>query len=150
MATGSITKRCNCRYETGKIIGVRCPKLRRADGAFNPTHGAWAYQLELPPAEPGGPRRLLRRTGFDTRDAAAAELGDATTLLGLADGDPGIGAQIGTLLKALKAGQPLPNVDAVARRVRAGVPAATDITVGQYLLDWHRGRKIEETTLTSY
>ena len=63
MTEGSVSKRCTCT-EGGRRLGTRCPKLRRPNGGWNPTHGTWGYQLELP-ALPGNKRRQLRRSGFD-------------------------------------------------------------------------------------
>ena len=50
MSNGTTTKRCGCRHpDTGKPLGSKCPKLRRRTG-WNPSHGIWQYQIELPPA----------------------------------------------------------------------------------------------------
>jgi len=66
-------KRCKCLGEDGlKERGNRCPKLRRADGSWNPRHGTWYYTLELPPG-PNGKRKRMRRGGFATRDEAQAD-----------------------------------------------------------------------------
>jgi hypothetical protein len=83
MAEGSVFKRCACRDEQGHRLHNRCPKLRRPGGAWNPTHGWWAYQLELPPKTTGA-RRQLRRSGFDTREHAAQDRDQAQALLDLA------------------------------------------------------------------
>jgi integrase len=150
MAEGSIKKTCNCRDEQGRRFGVRCPQLYRATGSWSPTHGRWAYQLELPPQRGSTRRRQLRRTGFDTREAAAAERDHALMLLQLAAGIPDFAAQIATTLLQVKAGQPLPDRDRLARRVKAGVAPSTVMTVADYLWQWHRSRKIEATTLLGY
>lgn len=45
---GSIFKRCGCtEMVDGKRrqLGVKCPKLRRSDGTWNPRHGSWFFQL---------------------------------------------------------------------------------------------------------
>lgn len=45
---GSTFKRCGCTELVDgrrKQLGAQCPKLRRADGAWNPRHGSWSYQL---------------------------------------------------------------------------------------------------------
>jgi integrase-like protein len=137
MREGSVSKRCTCT-EGGRRLGARCPKLRRPTGGWNPTHGTWGYQLELP-APPGEKRRQLRRSGFDSRDAAIAERDDARALLDLAGRDHPLAVEIGTLLRSCKPGTPLPDRDTIARRVRAGVPASTAITVADYLTAWLRG-----------
>jgi integrase len=149
MAEGSVYKRCSCRDEQDLKLGTRCPKLRRPGGSWSPTHGRWGYQLELPP-KPGGSRRQLRRTGFDTRDDAIAERSHAQSLLDLARDDTTLATQIATMLTQVKAGQSLPDRDLVARRIRAGVPASAAMTVGDYLWQWHRSRKIQTTTLSGY
>lgn len=79
MAKDLTFKRCKCRGDDGKEVGQSCPKLRRADGSWNPRHGTWYFSLELP-AGPGGKRRpRLRRGGFATRDDAVDELDRART-----------------------------------------------------------------------
>jgi integrase len=151
-ADGSITKRCNCKDPaTGRRLGTRCPRLRRpGGGGWHPTHGTWGFQLELPIAD-GQTRRQLRRGGFDEREQAAAELGHARGLLALAHGDDAIAVQIGDLLHACPAGKPLPDPDAVAARVRAGVPATVATTTGEYLQQWISGRRgLAENTLRCY
>lgn len=53
-ANGSVYKRCGCRDpKTKKPLGNNCPRLRRANRAWNPDHGQRAYQLELPPTAEG-------------------------------------------------------------------------------------------------
>jgi integrase len=149
VAEGSVFKYCSCRDANKRKLGPRCPKLRRPGGAFSPTHGYWGYQLELP-AKAGGERRQLRRTSFPSRDDALADRDRAQALLALAAGNLAIAAAIADLLTAVKAGQPLPERDVVARRVRVGMPASPTGLFGDYLWDWHRSRKIEATTLRSY
>jgi integrase len=69
----TLYKRCKCRGDDEKDLGASCPKLRRADGSWNPKHGTWYFALELPRG-PGGKRRpRMRRGGFGSRD----EAGDA-------------------------------------------------------------------------
>ncbi|MFB6393586.1 tyrosine-type recombinase/integrase [Polymorphospora lycopeni] len=148
MADGSITKRCGCR-EGGKRLGARCPKLRRGNG-WNPHHGSWRYQLELPVDAAGG-RRQLRRTGFDTREDAVQERDHARTLLDLAGRDEVLRRRIADLLQACKPNQPLPDRDHVARRIRADVPADNRLTLGDYLAEWIKGRtKLAPATRRSY
>jgi integrase len=149
MAEGSVFKYCSCRDDNGRKLLGRCPKLRRPGGAWSPTHGRWGYQLELPP-KANGDRRQLRRTSFDSRDEAVAERDQAQALLALAGDDTTLAVQIADLLQAVKAGQPLPDRDRVARRVRAGVPASASILLGDYLWQWHRSRRIQATTLSNY
>jgi integrase len=147
---GSIKKTCACKDDHGRRLGTRCEKLRRPGGSWSPTHGRWAYQLELPAAAGTTRRRQLRRSGFATREDAIAERAHAQALLELAGGDPTLAGQIAALLVGVKAGQPLPDRDRVARRVRAGVTPTAALTVGDYLWQWHRSRKIQATTLYGY
>jgi integrase len=80
-------KRCKCRDEEGKDLGPDCPKLRRADGSWNPKHGTWYFGLELPRG-PGGKRRpRMRRGGFESRDAAQAAYDEAKAMI-RRGGDP--------------------------------------------------------------
>ncbi|MEU4476466.1 tyrosine-type recombinase/integrase [Micromonospora sp. NPDC023966] len=129
----------------------RCqvPKLRRG-GGWNPHHGNWGYQLELPP-DATGKRRQLRRSGFGSRDAAVAERDHARALLDLAGRDKTLTRQVADLLHSCKRGEPLPERDAVARRIRAGVPANVATTVGDYLTGWITSRtRLSPATLRSY
>ncbi|BCL14650.1 tyrosine-type recombinase/integrase [Micromonospora sagamiensis] len=149
MADGSITKRCSCRKD-GKRLGNQCPKLRRGNG-WNPHHGVWRYQLELPLDDTNG-RRQLRRSGFDTREEAAAERDHARALLDLAGRDEILRRHIADLLQACKPGQPLPDRDHVAHRIRrSDVPAGTRLTLGEYLAEWITNRtKLAPATRRSY
>jgi hypothetical protein len=139
---GSVYKRCGCR-DGERRLGAGCPGLRRASGTWNSTHGTWAYQLELPPTADGR-RRQLRRSGFATRDAAIAERDHARSLLGLAGDDDRLAAEIATMLQTCRS---LPDRDALARRIRAGVPATAATTVGEHLWQWHAGRTLTASTL---
>nr|WP_285473572.1 site-specific integrase [Actinoplanes sp. NBRC 101535] len=151
MSEGSITKRCGCKDPaTGKRLNSACPNLRRSNGSWNPGHGTWGYQLELPNV-PGRGRRLLRRSGFADRDATRTELDHARSLLALAGDDTGLAAQIGDLLHGCRNGVPLPDRDTVAARVRAGVPASVPTTTGEYLTAWLTGRRgLSPNTIRSY
>jgi integrase len=150
MAEGSVFKRCTCRDETGRRLGANCPQLRRAGGAWSSTHGRWGYQLELP-LKANGDRRQLRRTTFDSRDAAVDDRDRANALLALAGDDTALKIEIADLLQQVKPGAPLPDRGTVARRVRAGLPATADMTVGEYLRQWLASRRtIEPTTVNSY
>jgi integrase len=49
---GSVFKRCGCTETVDgrrKQLGAKCPKLRRADGTWNPRHGAWYFKLASKP-----------------------------------------------------------------------------------------------------
>ncbi len=84
---GRVFKRCGCRDEnSGRALGVRRPKLRRQGGAFNPRHGDWGYQLELPRTSEGK-RRQARRTGLESQEQAWEALDHLKALLELAQGE---------------------------------------------------------------
>lgn len=70
MSGEPVYKRCKCRGSDGKDIGASCPKLKRADGSWNPKHGTWYFALELPPGPNKQRRPRMRRGGFETREAA--------------------------------------------------------------------------------
>ncbi|GAA3738031.1 tyrosine-type recombinase/integrase [Spinactinospora alkalitolerans] len=73
---GSTYKRCKCRDEAGRELGQSCPKLRRKNGTWNPRHGAWYFRLEIE-AGKGGKRRMVRRGGFGSQEAAQEALDEA-------------------------------------------------------------------------
>jgi integrase len=108
---GSTFKRCGCRDEsTGRALGARCPQLKRRTGGWNPAHGAWAFQYELPPTSEGG-RRQARRVGLASQEQAR---------------------------KALKQRRPLPDLQEVRRRVAMAVdvrtePPAVEVWLGEWL-----------------
>jgi integrase len=136
MASANLFKRCGCRNpDTGRPYHSRCPRLRRPNGAWDPHHGSWCYQIELP-AAPGGKRRQLKRGGFTSAAAAQAELDHARRLLALAAGDPDQRRQVGDLLAGIKARQPLPGEDDMRRRLHHGLAVADDPTVAEYLTEW--------------
>ncbi|RKS04931.1 site-specific recombinase XerD [Nocardiopsis sp. Huas11] len=150
---GSTFKRCGCRdEETGKALGVKCPKLKRSGGGWNPAHGAWAFQYELPLTLQGG-RRQARRVGLASHDQAREGLDHVKALIGLAEKDPVVEAQIADLVqKALKQRRPLPEVEEVRRRVAMSVDVRTEPpTVAAWLAEWLDGKPdLAEGTRASY
>ena len=77
MSEGTTFKQCGCRDEgTGKLLGRKCPKLRRGNG-WSQVHGTWYYQIELPPHAGGTRRAPLRKGGFTTKYHAGTELDQA-------------------------------------------------------------------------
>ncbi|UWZ50181.1 site-specific integrase [Dactylosporangium matsuzakiense] len=141
MPEGSVYKRCSCKDPgTGKALNGHCPRLRRASGAWHPTHGRWAYQIELP-IRPGQTRRPFRRGGFDGRDDANAMRDHVKALLDIAGGNADIALQISDLIWATGRGKPLPDPDTVTNRIRAGVPASVARSTGDYLTEWIKGRR---------
>jgi integrase len=150
MTEGPVQKTCHtCHDSAGRKLRAKCPQLRRPGGTWNPTHGMWGYQLELPPTAKGG-RRQLRRHTFNTAKEAEADRTKAKELLALAGDNIAIASDIADLLQALKRGERLPDRDVIARRVRAGVPATVDTTLGEYLPQWLARRKIAPGTRRSY
>jgi hypothetical protein len=110
MNNGTTTKRCGCRHpDTGKPLGSKCPKLRRGTG-WNPNHGIWQYQIELP-ARAEGRRRPLRRSGFATQTDAADALRKISEALAVcAPGDTEDLIRVGDLIEAaVNAQQPVPS-----------------------------------------
>ncbi|WP_239313631.1 tyrosine-type recombinase/integrase [Plantactinospora mayteni] len=151
MPDGSIFKRCSCRdTNTGKLIGIHCPKLRRANGSWSSDHGHWHYQLELPKTTDGR-RRPLRRGGFNARTEAADELDQARSLLALARRDRARGVEIGDMLQHVAHTRgPLPDPDEIRRRLRTGGTLADAPTVAEHLTTWLTGLQIDENTILSY
>ncbi|MBV2366006.1 tyrosine-type recombinase/integrase [Streptomonospora nanhaiensis] len=150
---GSTFKRCSCRHpQTGKPLGTACPKLKRPDGRWNPGHGSWGYQIELPPTTTGR-RRQARRTGLGSQDAARQELDHIKDLLGLAHGEEHTAARIADLIKeALNRHRPLPGTEEVRARTSAGAAHRDRIpTVAEWLDEWLAGkRKLADSTRLSY
>jgi integrase len=149
-------KRCKCRDAAGKEIGASCPKLKRRDDSWNPSHGTWYGKAELP-ADASGHRVVLKQGGFRTEGEMQAWLTAATHLMAIPDaGEGGMKerAQILALIReSRRAKAPLPEYDDLRRRYREGV-AFDPGTTGEYLLDWIvKRRELEDlapTTLLSY
>ncbi|MET9794169.1 tyrosine-type recombinase/integrase [Nocardiopsis alba] len=150
---GRVFKRCGCRDEnSGRALGVRRPKLRRQGGAFNPRHGDWGYQLELPRTSEGK-RRQARRTGLESQEQAWEALDHLKALLELAQGEGEVEAQIADLIQdALKKRKTLPSVAEVRKRLGTGVDVRKEApTVGVFLKEWIRAKPdLAEGTRTSY
>ncbi len=151
MADGTIYKRCGCRDErTRKPLGNTCPKLRRANRSWSPEHGAWAYQLELPPSAEGR-RRQLRRTGIPEHSAARDELDHSRRALDLAGRDRRARTEVADLLQhAVRRDLPLPDLDELRRRLRTGNPLAGIPTVGEWLTTWITKIKVDPNTVRTY
>ncbi|WP_018352000.1 tyrosine-type recombinase/integrase [Longispora albida] len=148
-AEGSLFKRCGCADADGKRLGARCPDLKRANGQWSSRHGKWGYQIAMPPR--GEERRPpLQRSGFLLREDAADQLDQVKALLTLANGDNAVATEIADLLKALRPGDPLPERDDVARRVKAGVVVGSAVLTGDYLESWLHNRKIDANTKKIY
>lgn len=155
MMIGTIYKTCSCRDEaSGKKLGKSCPKLRRSGGKgerWSPTHGTWAYQLELPAHADGRRRNPLRRQGFTAVEEVEAELEHACALLAL-DEDPQVRRKVTDLMLAvLKDTKALPPVEEVRRKVRTHQDLNPTVTVAEWMTEFlRRKRKIDQTTRRSY
>jgi integrase len=141
MAKGGTFKRCGCRGEGGTRLGKACPKLRRRNG-WNPTHGSWHYQLELPPATDGRRRAPLRRGGFTDQGEAQNEMDAARELLAIAGKDTALAARITDIILAtVKDTAKLPEATEVRRRVRTGQELDQRRTVADWLGSWLAGKQ---------
>jgi integrase len=67
---GSTFKRCGCRDESGKQLGVRCPKLNGRG------HGSWWARFDAPPAA-DQKRTQLRIGPYPTKAEAEAALAES-------------------------------------------------------------------------
>lgn len=153
MAKGKTFKRCGCRdADTGRQLGQKCPKLRRAGGAWSWNHGTWSYQLELPATPDGHRRGPLRRTGFATQDEAKQEMDAARELLGIAGDDSEIAIKIADIIvQAVKDTKQLPDAEVLRRKVRTGQDLSTQLTVSQWLATWLRGKqRLRASTTAAY
>lgn len=100
----TVYKRCKCRGADDKDLGASCPKLKRADGSWNPKHGTWYFALELPPGPNKKRRPRMRRGGFESREAAieARDKAKATMRKGV---DPSVKITTGDYLAKWLAGR---------------------------------------------
>ncbi|NYH51405.1 integrase [Nocardiopsis arvandica] len=150
---GSVFKRCGCRDQvTGKLLGAKCAKLRRDEGGWNPRHGEWGFQLELPRTAEGR-RRQARRTGLGSQEEAQRALEHLKALIHLAEGEDEVEVQVADLIQAaLRGRHRLPEVEEVKRRIGAGVrPREKVPTVAQWLGEWLVGKPdLAEKTRLSY
>jgi integrase len=154
MTSGNTYKRCSCRDQKGTRLGQQCPKLLRPNGSWNPAHGRWYYQVELPTHGDGARRPPLRRGGFPTETAAAKELDQARELLALADlGDPASALRIAdAITRSVRATGRLPEPAAVRRVIGAGNdPGYQPPGTGEWLEEWLAAKKsLRPGTLRSY
>jgi len=107
-------------------------------------------QLELPRRRDAG-RRQLRRGGFVSRSEANEILDYARDLLRLAGHDQARRCDVADLLLAtIRAGQPLPDIEEVRRRIHADLSLTGIPTLADYLTEWLAGLTVEATTIASY
>jgi integrase len=151
MASGRTFKRCSCRGADGRRLGKTCPALRRPDGKWNPHHGNWTYQLELPPTLDGKRRNPLRRGGFATQTAAEEDLANAQGLLAITTDSRTRDKITELILRSIKETRRLPEVEAVRRKVHTGQQLGRKVLLGDWLDIWLAGKKkISDTTRARY
>lgn len=146
-------KRCRCRDADGGDLGAQCPKLRRRDGSWNPSHGTWLGKVELP-AGPDGRRVDLKASGFATEEELKAWFQQAEMLLSIPEKGPRGHEgrlEILTLIKETrKRKEDLPDYDDIRLRHKQGVALQTGM-VGDYLEAWLAGKKsIRRNTWRGY
>lgn len=128
MSAGSISRRCRCRDENGRDLGMQCPKLTKK------RHAKWTVRQELP-AGADGKRRMFRRSGFEVKDDAQDALDRVRALLALAT-EADDARRVGDLLDALDKSEALPEVEAVQRKLRSGQDLVEKVTIGEWLDRW--------------
>jgi integrase len=142
---GSTFRRCGCRDASGKQLGQSCPKLASR------RHGTWGWRQELPPAIDGD-RQTLRKSGYESKTDAVADLDKVRALLAIPDPEDAEGrTAIAELLRNVVAnGEPLPDHDETRRRFRSGQRLATDLLLSDYLDDWLTSKKIRKSGKARY
>ncbi|MEY9889226.1 integrase [Catenulispora sp. MAP5-51] len=135
-------------------LSSTCPNLKRADGAWNPKHGTWFFQVEV--VDPESDRRTpIRHGGYQSRDAATTTMYAVGALLAAAESaDNALTARmtIASLIRTrLTRNEPLPDITDVYSRLKAGAPLETDLTVGTWLKRWLAAKKdLRPATHISY
>ncbi|MDI2132561.1 hypothetical protein [Yinghuangia seranimata] len=114
--------------------------MKRANGTWNPGHGTWWFLLDVPHTKSaaggqGSVRRdHIRQAGHRNETAARDAMAHVRLLLALADGadrPDEVRAQIANLVRAaIRAKQPLPEIDDLKRRLRSSRPVDRVVTVG--------------------
>lgn len=138
-------KRCKCRDGDGRELGAKCPRLKRRNGTWNPSHGTWYGQADVPVPE-GETRARLRAGGFAAQDDMQEWFKAAIRLLEIpAPGPEGYQARLEILAlvqEARDTGALLPSYDDLRRRYARGTSFEPGET-GAYLLGWlEAGKKI--------
>ncbi|MFH9404931.1 MULTISPECIES: site-specific integrase [unclassified Streptomyces] len=141
---GSVYRRCECRDDDGKLLGQKCPKLKRKN------HGAPAIRQELPP-DAEGKRRTFRRTGYESVTEAQGDLSRLQAILDLPGDDPTEQQRVGDLLADIaKRRAAIPKAAEVQRRLGVGIPLDGTTTVGEWLDRWMASKKTRPTTNRGY
>lgn len=144
-ATAKIRSRLRCE---------RCPKLHRGK-TWNPNHGVWQYQIELPKTADGR-RRPLRRAGFGSQSAANDVLQRITEALAVCEpGDTTNLSRAGDIIeKALNADRQVPDAAEVRRLLYAveKLDVIPDVTglLAMFMASRGKSKKIKEGTRRSY
>jgi len=142
--SGSITRRCECRGEDGKLVGQSCPKLKRKN------HGAPGIRQELPP-DADGNRRIFRRTGYGSVTEAQGDLSRLQAILALPGDDPHEQQRVGDLLADIaRRRADIPETSEVQRRLGVGVPLDGKMTVADWLDHVMANKATRATTNHSY
>ncbi len=149
-------KRCKCRDDGGRELGAKCPKLRRANGSWNPNHGSYYGKKEYTPG-PGGARVRLAVGGFRTESDLDDFFDRADRLMDIPDGGPdGHEARLeilGLIREARKTDADLPDYDELRRKYKAGQAFHSE-TFGEFWARWvarrRRAGDIRKTTLLAY
>ncbi|KUL31409.1 tyrosine-type recombinase/integrase [Actinoplanes awajinensis] len=152
MASHTPFKICRCKDpHTGKPLRNNCPRLRRANRSWNPAHGQWAYQLELPTTVEGRRRQLRPATGFDSQADAQDEIDHVRRLLDLAGKNKKRLVEIADFLQhCRRTSGVLPDVETLRQRLGSGSPLAGVLTVAEYLTGWIKDLEVDENTRRSY
>lgn len=140
---GSVYKRCGCRDpHTGRVLGRACPQLKRANGSWNPRHGSWHIQCDLP-HRANGKRRTLRHSGYLTQDDGDAALLHLNTLLAIPDrSDSTTRTALADLIEhTIATDGRLPDTDTVRRALQSGTRLIGQPTVGEWLEQWLAGKR---------
>jgi integrase len=141
---GSIYRRCECRDGDGKLLGTKCPKLKKKN------HGSVALRQELPPGA-DGKRRTFRRTGYTEVNKAQGDLSRLQAILELPGDDPAEQQRVGDLLADISRRRAdIPKAAEVQRRLGVGVPLDGQTTVADWLDRWMAGKKTRTTTNAGY
>lgn len=149
-------KRCKCRDESGRELGAKCPKLRRANGSWNPNHGAWYGKEDVQPG-PDNKRVRLSLGGFKTEGDLNDFFEAAGRLLSIPDeGHDGHDARM-EILELIKDAHrkraPMPQYDDIRKKYKAGKAFRTE-TFGEFWARWYERRRrtasVRKTTLLGY
>lgn len=75
MSKGRVYRRCYCRDDNGRELGVRCPLL-----LGDRKHGTWTFAVDVPSLD--GHRKTMRRGGYPTKSAAQRTLSNVLARYG--------------------------------------------------------------------